>query len=292
VINKIFIVAVLIVLSSAGGAVAAERLGQLGTSPFFLEMWNYAAFMDTNLERKNFSSVLGRYEGKLGLNLFDFPLQVYGVYYGVASQANDYWDNSLFDGSGVRLIPFRDYPGTGWYNEWLQGMKFYVESLGSSYQKNAVSAEALSKTDSRYGIEIYHEWNLENPNPKYPWAELWANYSRRETNFGWEPFNDYVFYCQPKIGMLLADGIRTYVKADVTTSGKSGPSYSFLNVADYGVGIRFEPWRTKGRPDDLLKKFKMFAEFLGVSYLKDKPVDPNKQVSSDVRFGIEFSYGR
>jgi hypothetical protein len=36
----------------------------------------------------------------------------------------------------------------------------------------------------------------------------------------------------------------------------------------------------------------MFAEVLGVSYLKDEPTDLNNKVDSDVRFGIEFSYGR
>ncbi|MFA6548760.1 MAG: hypothetical protein WCT39_02345, partial [Candidatus Margulisiibacteriota bacterium] len=103
--------------------------------------------------------------------------------------------------------------------------------------------------------------------------------------------NDYVAFAQPKLGIHLADGIRPYLRADIITSGKSGSSYAFMNISDYGVGIRFEPWRKPGAPDDLLKKFKMYAEVLGVSYLKDDPV-PAKKVSTDVRFGVEFSYGR
>jgi hypothetical protein len=36
-------------------------------------------------------------------------------------------------------------------------------------------------------------------------------------------------------------------------------------------------------------KFKMFLELWGVSYLKEQPAT---QISTDVRFGIDFSVGR
>jgi hypothetical protein len=259
---------------------------------FFLELWNNAAFYDTNLEKQRFASILGRFEGKVGFNVFHFPLQTYGVYYGASSQDEAYWNNYIFSGGGVRLIPFRSYRGTAWFNEWVPGLKIFYEGLSSSYLKNAASAEALAKTDTRYGIEIWHEWNQENPDRGRPWGELWMNYSYRETNFGWEEFKDSVLYFQPKFGIHLAKDIKAYLRADITSSGKEGPDYSFLNIADYGVGVRFEPLREIGEATDLFRKFKMFAEVLGVSYLKDKPTDPSKVVSSDVRFGVEFSYGR
>lgn len=260
----------------------------------FLELWNNAAFYDTNLEEQRFASVLGRFEGKAGFNVLNLPLQVYGVYYGAASQSDAYWNNYLQSGAGVRLIPFRAFHGTHWLNEWLPGLKIFYEDLSASYLKNAASAESagLAKTDTRYGIEIWHEWNQEKPDRRRPWGELWMNYSYRETNFGWEEFKDHVLYFQPKFGVHLAKDIKAYLRADITASGKSGAAYSFLNIADYGVGVRFEPLREFGRSDDLFRKFRMFAEVLGVSYLKDKPTDPAKIVSSDVRFGIEFSYGR
>jgi|GEM_PF-707141 len=262
----------------------------------FAELWNNAAYYETNLERKNFSSLLGRFEGKLGVNLFNLPLQLYGAYYGMASQSEDYWDNSLFYGVGIRFYPFENFQGTSWANEWIRALKVFAEKLTSSYLKGAASAEAsnLWKTDTRYGLDLWYEWNLDHPDENLPWGELWANLSYRTTNFGWEPegFKSYVIYFQPKIGRHLGKGVEVYLRSDLVASGKSGPDYYFLNNLDYGVGIRFEPWRESHSSDSILKKFKMFAEVLGVSYLKDKPSDANKIVSSDVRFGIDFSYGR
>jgi hypothetical protein len=277
-------IGLILLLCLAGGALADRPLA-------FGEFWNNVAYYDTNLEYPNFASVLAYYQGKVGLNLFNSPLQAYAVYYGEASQSANYWDNSLYYGGGLRFKPFEGYNGTGWYNEWVRDVKIFGESLSSTYLKNAASAEAggLRKTDFRYGFDLWHEWNLDWPIPSLPWGELWANYSHRSTNFGWEDFNDYIFYFQPKFGWHLGNGIESYLKADLVASGKSGASYAFLNTADYGVGIRVEPWRQEKGIDDFIRKFKIFAEVLGVSYLKDKSATP---VNSDLRFGIDFSTGR
>lgn len=281
-----------IVLLLAGAAV-----GQTAPPPqplTFIELWNSAAFYDTNLEKQRFASILSRYEGKFGLNVFHFPLQVYGVYYGVFSQDSAYWNNSLFSGAGIRLKPFQAYRGKVWFTEWISGLKIFAENLSASYQKNAASAEALADEDFRYGIDVWYEWNQDNPDRRKPWGELWLNYSRRSTNFGWDPaeYQTGVLKFEPKFGVHLARDIKAYLRADVTYSDKSGSDYSFLNIADYGVGVRFEPLREYGEATDFFKKFKMFAEVLGVSYLKERPADASKVVTSDVRFGVEFSYGR
>jgi len=257
----------------------------------FVELWNNVAYYDTNLEKKGFASFLGRFEGKIGLNLFNSPLQVYGVYYSALSQSPDYWDNSLFVGGGVRYKPLESYLGSGWQDEWIRDVKIFAESLSASYFKNAASAEAanLKTTDTRYGLEIWHEWNLDKADESLPWGELWANLSARSTNFSTRESNNYVLYFQPKIGRHLGNGIGVYLRADIAYSDLDD---YWLNVADYGVGIRFEPWRKSGGENDIFRKFKMFAEVLGVSYLKDKPEDPKKEVDMDVRFGIDFSFGR
>lgn len=260
----------------------------------FAELWNNFAYYDTNLERRGFASVLGHYEGKLGFYLFDTPVQAYGAYYGMTSQTSNYFDNSLFTGAGLRLKPFEAFRGTNWLNEWISDVKIFAEDLNAQYLKGAASAESLAKTDARFGFDLWHEWNLDKPNESRPWAELWANLSRRNTNFVWsgETFESYVLYFQPKIGRHLGRGIEAYLKADVVYSGKGGSSFYFLNTADYGLGLRFEPWRNLEGADELLRKFKMFFELLGVSYLKDKPADPALVVTQDVRFGVDFSYGR
>lgn len=257
----------------------------------FVELWNNLAYYDTNLEKKGFASILGRFEGKAGLNLFNSPLQVYGVYYSTLSQSEDYWDNSLFYGAGVRYKPFESYPASGWADEWIRDIKIFVESLSSKYLKSSASAESagLKDKDTRYGIEVWHEWNLDKADESLPWGELWANYSSRSTNFSTQEANRQVLYFQPKIGRHLGGGVGIYLRGDLTYSDTDD---YWLNVADYGVGVRFEPWRRSGAENDLLRKFKMFAEILGVSYLKDKPPDSNKEVATDVRFGIDFSFGR
>jgi hypothetical protein len=255
----------------------------------FAELWNNVAYYDTNVEKKGFSSLLGRFEGKLGVFLFETPVQVYGAYYATASQTPDYWDNSLYYGPGARLKPFEGYEGSSWTNEWVRDVKIFYESLSSSFLKDTVSGEANKRADTRYGLDLWHEWNLDKPDPSNFWGELWTNLSYRSTNFSWTDFNGYVFYFQPKIGRHLGNGIEVYLRGDLTSSDKTD---YWLNVADYGIGIRFEPWRQTTDKDHLLKKFKMFAEVLGVSYLKDKPTDPNKEANKDVRFGIDFSYGR
>jgi len=265
-------------------SVAISGDGIPSKRPFtFAELWNNLAYYDTNIERRGFASLLGRFEGKIGINLFDSPFQVYGAYYGTSSQSSDYWDNAIYSGVGARFKPFEGYQG------WIRDVKIFAESLSSSFLKDAASGEANRRTDNRYGLDLWHEWNLDNPDKSIPWGELWANLSFRSTNFSWTDFNDYILYFQPKIGRHLGRGIEPYLKADLTMSNKAD---YWLNVVDYGAGIRFEPWRETADNDSLLKKFKMFAEALSVSYLKDKPTDPNKTVSSDVRFGIDFSYGR
>jgi len=274
----------------AAGAAAVE------VQPF-TELWNNFAYYDTNLERQGFASILGRCEGKVGIYLPDSPFQLYGAYYGTTSQTSDYFDNSLFAGAGLRVKPIEGLikrKDRTWLNEWIPDIKIFVEGLGANYLKGAASAESagLSKTDTRLGLDLWHEWNLDKPDEGSPWGELWTNLSYRSSNFGWEPFNNYIFYFQPKVGRHLGRGIEPYLRADIVYSGKSGASYSFLNVADYGVGIRFEPWRNREGASELLGKFKMFFEVLGVSYLKDKPAAANQVVDRDLRFGIDFSFGR
>lgn len=271
---------------------APSQAGSGSQRPFtFIELWNNSAYYETNIERKGFSSILTRYEGKLGIHPFNNPLQVYWAYYGVSSQDKSYWNNALFSGAGVRFKPFESYAGSNWQNEWIRDIKIFAENLTSDYFQNKASAEAagLKNTDTRYGLEVYHEWNLDNPIESVPWGELWSKLDYRSTNFSASAFDTYILYFQPKIGKHLGRGIETYLRADLTSSPKSD---YWLNVLDYGVGVRFEPFRKKGNEKDIFKKFKMFIELLGVSYLKDQPGEANKQVASDLRFGMDFSYGR
>lgn len=290
-LNLIILLTAFCLLLTVSSAFAAPAAPSQAQDPLFMEMWNRVAYYETNVERDRFSKILGRSEGRLGFNIMELPLQVYAVYYAVLSQDENYWNNSFFPGFGARIFPFKSFEATHWANEWLPGLRIYAESLSSSYLQNEDEAEAagLRDNDTRLGLEIYHEWNLDNPDRGFPWAELWANYSYRSTNFTAGDDSSNVFFMQPRMGWHLGYGIGAYLAVDMTLSDNE--SY-WLNIADYGLGIRFEPWREQSDANDLFRKFKMFAEVVGVSYLKDKPANPDNEVSSDVRFGIEFSYGR
>lgn len=283
------LLAALLALIIASGVWGADLEAQPERPLSFAELWNNVAYYQTNNERKNFASLLGRLEGKLGFNLFNSPLQLYGAYYAIGSQTSSYWNNAVYYGPGIRYKPFESFPTSSWASEWIPSLKIFCETLNSSYFKDQASGEANKRTDLRYGIDLWHEWNLDKPNLDAPWGELWLNLSQRSTNFSWTDFNGYILYFQPKVGRHLGKGIEAYIKADITTSNHDD---SWLNTASTGVGLRFEPWRLSIDRDSLLKKFKMYAEFTSLSYLKSKPVDPASQVGSDFRFGVDFSLGR
>ena len=274
-------------LLGIGFALLLAGLAAAEVKPF-AELYNDIAYYDTNVERKGFASLLGRFEGKLGVTLID-TVQLYGAYYATLSQAPNYWDNSLYYGPGLRCRPFNSFPKSNWQNEWVPDVKLFVESLSSTYFKDSVSGEANKRTDLRAGFDLWHEWNLDNPDMNNYWGELWSNLSYRSTNFSWTEFNNYIFYFQPKVGRHLGRGIEAYLVGYAVVSGQND---YWLNNAAYGVGIRFEPWRALMYENVLVRKFKMFAEALAVSYFKGRPADPLKDVSSDMRIGIDFSSGR
>lgn len=264
------------------------------SSPTFAEIWNNVAYYDTNLEKKRFAMLLDRFEGKAGVNLGRVPAQLYGVIYLVTSQDENYWNNSAFYGGGARLFPFKYYQGKTWANQWLKGVRVFIESLTSNYQKDASTAKAnnLAINDTRWGIEVWHKWNLDQPDMSYPWGELWANLSHRQSNFDSTDFEGYLLYFQPKFGMHLGQGIEPYLRYDLALSARAKTTYYYYNIADYGFGVRFAPWRGSTEAMEVFKEFKMYAEVLNVNYLKTQPTDLSKKVSSDVKFGVEFSYGR
>jgi hypothetical protein len=171
---------------------------------------------------------------------------------------------------------------------WLQG-------------EEQAKLDAMPTEDVRYGFDLWHEWNQKQTfktddavDYEQPWAEVWSNLSYHSTNFNQKDFNAYIFNLQPKWGIYLnpADEGLTepYVKADLIISSKTGATWDYLNRADVGLGIRFEPFR-KGDPDEinpLIFKFKAFGEVLAVTYLNGVN---GTRPSTDVRVGLDFTLG-
>ena len=83
----------------------------------------------------------------------------------------------------------------------------------------------------------------------------------------------------------MGKGIRPYVVLDLMYSGR--PEAWFNNLF-YGLGLRIEPFSEQQDPPEMLKKFKMFAEVLGIAWLREADSRPG----NDLRFGVEFTIGR
>jgi hypothetical protein len=72
----------------------------------------------------------------------------------------------------------------------------------------------------------------------------------------------------------------------LTTAGRDDDWYNSLY---YGLGVRMEPFLEMEAPPEILRKFKMFIEVLGISWLKG---NTTSRPTQDIRFGIDFTYGR
>jgi hypothetical protein len=135
------------------------------------------------------------------------------AYYGVSS-SNDpnYWNNNVAYGGGLRIMPFTSASPEGWYDEWVPDLKFFYESLSISFLKDAATATAnnVKTQDYRFGIDLWHEWNLnEGMNKRLPWNEMWLNASYRDTDFAtFNYFRTYLVYLQNRMGLHLSGGIR------------------------------------------------------------------------------------
>ncbi|HTY13759.1 MAG TPA: hypothetical protein VMD02_06190 [Candidatus Omnitrophota bacterium] len=291
--KSISIACVSIIIMLAAGAAAFADI-----TPW-ADIWTNAGYHSTNGERNNFNSYLLRSEGKFGVQLNaagpNMAIEPYLAYYGVISQDPHYWNNNVALGAGVRMLPFFSYESSSWANEWLKDVKLFVETVNLTILNDQVSADhdQLKYTDSRWGLDLWHEWNLNKDiDTGMPWDEMWLNLSYRQTdfmalanNFPGDQFNTYLLYLQNKFGMHLSGGIRPYLVTYLTTAGVSK---SWLNSLYYGVGLRMEPFRDQKDPPEILRKFKMFVEVLNIAWLKENEGRPG----TDLYFGVDLTFGR
>ena len=299
---QILTLSLIILLFMCGQTHAAELMQP------WVDIWANAAQYETNGERNNFKSVLGRVDARMGIHLFrlygDTWIKPYVAYLGVMSQDPAYWNNNGATGIGVRLKPLAKFSSSGWADEWIKDLKIFGEVLSISYYSQQTLAETnnVPVNDTRIGLDLWHEWNQRDPynpdstaDPSVPWAEVWFNLSQRTTNFYEAEFNSYILYFQPKIGVQSDIGdtgiaLEPYLRSDLVMSGKN---YTWLNHLDYGAGIRVRPFKTGnffGNNAPWMSKFKVFAEIMVISWLVEK--DSADRPDTDFRFGIDFTFGR
>lgn len=269
----------------------------LAQSPFevWADIWGNGAYYSTNYESKTFNNPLLRGEGRVGVYLFplwgEAYLKPYLVGISVMSKDTAYWNNNTATGVGLRIHPLMGFK----FNRALEEIKLFYETLN---EPKAASVGQPTQ-DVRYGLDFYHEINQprfydadKSVNPGEIWSEIWANLSMRSTNLYEQNFNAYVLMLETKTGIYSTDGKEfagpePYIKFDITKSSKN---YYWLNRMLYGVGVRVEPFRfQKGFPPEGLYKIKVFLEYAVVAYLDQKPAT---DIPGNLRFGIDFTYGR
>lgn len=277
----ILIVLFIIPVGASFAQMEGEEKGNL-----WADIWTDASFHKTNAERDNFNSFLIRSDGRLGLNVKEFPIKPYFIYLLAYSQDENYWNNNVGFGFGVRAFPFASYQPTSASDEWIKDVKFFVEGMVLSFLKDKETATSndVKTYDYRVGLDLWHEWNQNEPNYSTPWAEIWANLSYRSTDFYQVAYNSYLLHIRQKIGIFLGI-LKPYLKFDLRYGGRSEPWWNYFF---YGGGVRVEPFRHEKDILPWLEKFKMFCEFYGIAWIRDKDSRP----ASDLRFGIEFTYGR
>jgi len=258
---------------------------------FWADTWINAGYYETNAENPNFRSVIERSELRFGYQPGeDFTATPYIVLYNVYGQDANYWNNNLAYGVGLRLKPFTSFDSKYIFLDWITGVKLYSEILALAFLKDQETATAnkVKTNDFRIGLDVWHEWNLQNADPDLFWAEMWSNLSYRNTNFydeiNFNKFQTYVGYFQLKVGRHIFNGLKPYAALYVN---KSGADAVWLNNILYGIGLRIEPYTDKKDFPPLLQKFKMFVEILSVSWFGE-----TERPKSDFRFGIEFTQGR
>ncbi|MFA4858391.1 MAG: hypothetical protein WC901_05355 [Candidatus Margulisiibacteriota bacterium] len=287
------------------GVVVGLLAGEVAAAPSLFgawtDVWANGAYENTNFERNGFATYVLREDAKVGIYLVplwgDTYLMPYVTAQGAYSGDPNYWNNNLYTGVGVRVLPFAktDSPSP------INALKIFYESLSASYYKDGEAAVAAGRPnqDTVFGLDLWYEWNQpqwsgdKNYSFASPWSEVWANLSFRQTNFYEDNFNSYILRIQEKTGLFLGEGqnngplFQPYLTFDFVNSGKN---YSWLNRMSYGLGVRVEPFRFTDDPTSAwLFKLKMFGEGLGMAYFKDAPTT---NISTDFRAGVEFTIGR
>ncbi|NQU18489.1 MAG: hypothetical protein HQ564_10565 [Candidatus Saganbacteria bacterium] len=252
----------------------------------FIDTWNRGGYFTTNTEIKNFNAVLGRSEIRAGIFLTDDledipPIGPYYVSLLVTSKDPNYWNNQLATGYGVRILPFVNYEGTNWADEWIKDIKVFAEilTLTNLVDDSTAIANGVPTTDKRVGLDLYHEWNQDKIDKNIPWTDIWANISIRSTNLHQDWRHNYLLRYLQKTGWHMEDNLMPYLKAELFASGLTQPWWNNLQL---GAGLDVAPF--KDDKESLLNKLKIYIEYTSIIWYKESDSRPQ----SDFRFGVEY----
>jgi hypothetical protein len=284
------------VLASLGGA-------QAGTENAMKVDWQG----DARWSKYNFTDLINPYEEfdmwtelkaayflDQEMNTFAPYVSVLGVW---STAANDRPSPGAFDWQrnaearlGLQWFPLADN------GEWLQALRFYGYYATRVYASDTLD---LEKTDSRWGVDYYHD-NLPAADPLVVLA--YANCAYRKTNFSLDNYEAVLTEFNIKVGPRVGNlpiMIRSQLVPYVLLEGAYVSKYEerwWENYLRAGGGIRLyvDPGRDgKDFWNKFFQRFNVYAEYVrNVSWLGDDPKDLGSEVSPyDVRLGFSFATG-
>ena len=280
----------------------------------WIDIWGDTAQLDNHFEsgfaqgRK--PSLLARTTTRMGIRIpGSHPstvLMPYLVATGNYSVDRNNWNNIYATGYGIRIFPFLTMQVSDSRLAFLPDTRLYWEQLFANYFKDRDNAKdrdtalANPSRDDRIGVEIWHEWNERDPaQPNKPfdktdsWTELWADISYRETNFTSPPLRNTITSFQLRRGFYVNAPVGIIEPYGVINGVNSGATDFFLNNLQFGMGMRYHPFRYATNVQGLTAlaaKARIFVEILTISYTKNRPAAGTP--TTDFRFGVELAIGR
>jgi len=250
---------------------------------------------NTNFFESNYDGVVLSNETRLIFprfsKLFDFSFPIPDPFFPGALKLLKKidWEDRFDYGIGIEWRPFSKMN----FLErsllrWIKELRFYTLFLNTEYLQYQKNWSWRPKTDFRYGMEFYKEYNLYNTN--FFWTELWADVSWRKTNFFVKDYNSWVFAIVPKMGVKIFPKNEVCIMPYFTGEFALTQRYEFWqNRILIGGGIRFMPFRWNGsRMNVFIKGLRLYLEYIRIlNYFDDKA--PTYIPKYDLRAGINYT---
>jgi hypothetical protein len=208
-------------------------------------------------------------------------------------------ENMIVYGAGIelRFLSARNASGANCWLSWLTQIRVYIEYLRASFLRRDVGPW-VPRRDWRLGAEIWREINVElaartvrTPSlGNHLWAEVWADFSWKKSNFFLESFDSWTSESLLRLGARYP---RIIASEDVflmpyVAAGHSFSQWCFpwQNRALAGVGMRIMPFpHAQSR---WLRRLRFSGERLWiVRYFDDRPIPGTPD--RDWRIGVSFS---
>ncbi|MCM8776558.1 MAG: hypothetical protein NC930_09475 [Candidatus Omnitrophica bacterium] len=285
------------------------------------------SWRDTNLDKKNFSDVVGYWTNRLVFKGIRAPLSTIDPFVEATTALES---NGNDGGSHLDLsagLEWRPLSRNAWLLnfrpwslpllEWIRSYKLYVQYFDRKNIKGEIAN--IRDYDIRAGAQIYYEWGIDLPPStegpaktfpdflrRYSWGEYYGDYGFRTTNFSTEDdFDSCILNSSVILGIHLPGiplppnpmnqrlSLMPYMRFEHVNNTEF--PYSYDNRYFVAAGVRWMPFRDyRFKENEWLSKFKIFAEYIGVgkvNYIKQEETPPSS-IRHDLRFGVAISERR